>query len=147
MIPVALPIRQPTNGDGPAATILAVDDEPAIRTMLERAMRRAGHDVVTAASGPEAVEAVSGRDFDLLLIDHRMSGMDGIETYQRVVEARPALAGRAVIMSGDTLNPALQEFAVASGLRMLAKPFDVTTVVTLVDEELARPGVAGQSRG
>jgi CheY-like chemotaxis protein len=140
---------KPQNG-GPRARILAVDDEPAIRTMLERAMSRAGHQVLTAAGGQEALDAVAEKPFDLLLIDHRMSGMDGIDCYQRAVQIRPELKGRAVIMSGDTLNPLLQEFAAASGLRMLAKPFDVAGVVHLVDEELgrfARSRVESQSRG
>jgi PAS domain S-box-containing protein len=149
----AVPVPAPIPGD-PApvaggngrqpATILAVDDEPAIRTMLERAMSRAGHRVVSAASGVEALQAIEQQSFDLLLIDHRMGGMDGIECYQRAVALRPELAGHAVIMSGDTLNPTLQEFAVASGLRMLAKPFDVARVLALVDEELVQ---AAQSRG
>ncbi|HSH21529.1 MAG TPA: ATP-binding protein, partial [Candidatus Caenarcaniphilales bacterium] len=133
-----------TNGRRPTGRILAVDDEPAIRSMLERAMSRAGHEVMTAGGGQEALDAIEAQPFDLLLIDHRMSGMDGIECYQRAVALRPELAGRAVIMSGDTLNPALQEFAAGSGLQMLPKPFDVATVMKLVDEKLVE---ASQSRG
>lgn len=126
------------NGDRTTTRILAVDDEPAIRTMLQRALTRAGHEVVAVAGGEEALDAIRGSRFDLLLIDHRMSGMDGIETYQRSLELIPELAGRAVIMSGDTLNPQLQQFAAQSGLRMLAKPFDVATVEVVIDEELER---------
>ena len=49
---------------------------------------------------------------------------------------RPELRGRTVIMSGDTLNPTLREFAERDSLRMLPKPFDVASVLTLVDELL-----------
>jgi two-component system NtrC family sensor kinase len=125
-----------------ACRILAVDDEPAIRIILERGLGRAGYDVTVAASGAEGIELLAGREFDLMLIDHRMSGMDGIETYRRAIEVRPEMADRAVIMSGDTLNPALKAFAHETGLRMLDKPFDVSTVLALVEER-----VAAQSRG
>lgn len=137
-----------------AGRILAVDDEPAIRIILERGLGRAGYDVAVAASGAAAIEMLAGRDFELMLIDHRMSGMDGIETYRRAIELRPEMAGRAVIMSGDTHNSALKVFAAEAGLRMLDKPFDVTTVLALVEESLASSGASpgaspglAQSRG
>ncbi|MDQ3937796.1 MAG: ATP-binding protein, partial [Chloroflexota bacterium] len=116
--------------------ILAIDDEPSVRGLLERSLSRAGHQVTLAGSGADALREARQKDFDLMLIDHRMSAMDGIETYRRLVELRPGLRGRAVVMSGDTLNPALREFAVSHGLRMLAKPFDVASLLTVIDEEL-----------
>ena len=137
-------------GGAAAGRILAVDDEPAIRVMLERGLARAGYEVITAPSGAEALEILAGGGFDLILIDHRMSGMDGIETYQRAIEAWPEMAGRAVIMSGDTLNPALQEFAAQSGLRMLDKPFDMSAALALLEETLAGARAGGgvaQPRG
>jgi PAS domain S-box-containing protein len=127
-------------GTSAAGRILAVDDEPAMRIILERGLGRAGYEVSVAASGAEALEMLSDRDFDLMLIDHRMSGMDGTETYRRVVDLRPEMAGRAVIMSGDTHNPALRVFAAETGLRMLDKPFDVTTLVALLEEILGSAG-------
>lgn len=121
------------------ARILAVDDEPAVRVMLKRALVRAGYDVAVAASGAEALDRIGDEDFDLLLIDHRMSGMDGIETYNHAVALRPEMRRRVLIMSGDALNPALRDFAVANGLRMLAKPFDLAMLISVVDEELGGP--------
>ncbi len=129
------------------ARILVIDDEAAIRSLLERAITRAGHEAVSAAGGAEALATLeSGGHFDLLLIDHRLSGMDGVETYRQAVRLRADLAGRAIIMSGDTANPVLHEFAAETGLRLLAKPFDIVTVVAAVEEALVGSGSL-QSRG
>jgi PAS domain S-box-containing protein len=146
--PVALALEPTTRNGRREAHILAVDDEASVRSLLERALTRGGHSVTVAASGAEALQKVAEEDFDLLLVDHRMSGMDGVDFYQRMVELRPELRNRAVLMSGDTLNPALQQFAAASGVRMLAKPFDVTSLMEVIEEELARAErSAAQARG
>ena len=130
------------------ARILAVDDESSVRELLDRALTRHGYSVRLAASGTQALELLAAESVDLLLVDHRMGGMDGIELYRRAVETSPGLAGRAVIMSGDTHNPAVQTFAATAGLRVLAKPFDVASLLAVVEEELAAGlGTAAQSRG
>jgi PAS domain S-box-containing protein len=131
--PVAIPV-----GNTAQARIMAVDDEPAVRKMIERALTRVGHEVALAEGGADALAQLAQGPVDLLLIDHRMADIDGIALYRKVVEQVPALLGRAVLMSGDTLNPELQEFTRASGLRMLAKPFDVASLVVVIEEELAR---------
>lgn len=137
----------------PGAAILAVDDEPSVGEVVKRALGRDGHRVTLASSGDEALEKLRAEHFDVLLVDHRMSGMDGIELYRRAVEMRPELRHRAVIMSGDVLNAALRSFASDSSVRMLAKPFDVPSLVGAIDEILAagQPGgaqpAAARSRG
>lgn len=116
--------------------VLAVDDELAVREMLERALTRGGYEVSLASDGHEALERLAGGAFDLLLLDHRMEGMDGLALFRSAVKARPELRGRTVIMSGDTHNPTLQAFASANGTRMLAKPFDVAELLELLEERL-----------
>ncbi len=122
----------------PPARIMAVDDEPAVRELIERALSLGGYRVLLAEGGAEALRRVADEQPDLLLVDHRMGDMDGTELYRRALELCPELRGRAVLMSGDTLNPELQQFATASGLRMLPKPFDVGSLILVVEEELAR---------
>jgi PAS domain S-box-containing protein len=126
--------RQPIRNRG---LVLVVDDEHSIRETLRRALGRAGHDVVICASGQEALDELDKRSVDVLLIDHRMSEMDGTELYLEAVKARPELRGHAVLMTGDTLNPRLAAFASEHGLRLLAKPFDLEDLYAAVDAELA----------
>ena len=72
------------------AVILIVDDDKNTRDGLERALRRA-YDVYVAASGARALELLAEHNFDVLLSDVRMPGMDGITLLQRAVAADPDL--------------------------------------------------------
>lgn len=65
------------------ARILAVDDEPAIRSLLERTLTKDGHDVRCAACAEEALAARPER-YDLVLLDVMMPGMDGFELCRRI---------------------------------------------------------------
>lgn len=86
---------------GFGATILAVEDEKALRAILKAALERHGYRVLSAANGPEALEvwAEQGADIDLLLTDLVMpQGMSGWELAQRLRAERADL--KVLIMSG-----------------------------------------------
>jgi len=117
--------------------ILALDDEPSIRAFLRKALSMAGMDCAPFQDGAQALEGMRDTDFDVMLVDHRMAGMNGTEFYEAAVEFRPGLAGRVVFMSGDVLNPDLRGFATQRGIRLLAKPFDIDAVIRVVREVLA----------
>ncbi len=65
--------------------------------------------------------------------------MDGTELYLQAVALRPELTGRAMLMTGDTLNPTLVTFAAEHGLRLMAKPFDIADLIAAAEAELAAP--------
>jgi len=120
--------------------ILVVDDEHSIRETMRRALGRAGNEVVVASDGEEALEILGGdQSVDLLVLDHRMSAMDGTELYLQAVALRPELTGRAMLMTGDTLNPTLVTFAAEHGLRLMAKPFDIADLIAAAEAELTAP--------
>jgi PAS domain S-box-containing protein len=116
--------------------VLALDDEPAIRSFLGKVLTGAGMECVPFQDGAEALEGLREGKFDVMLIDHRMAGMSGTEFYDAAIEIRPDLARRAVFMSGDVLNPDLRGFATQRDVRLLAKPFDIDAVVRVVREAL-----------
>jgi len=64
--------------------ILVVDDEPAVRDAVERALRLDGHDVLLAADGGEALDALDVRPPDAVVLDLLMPRVDGIETCRRM---------------------------------------------------------------
>jgi DNA-binding response OmpR family regulator len=65
--------------------LLIVDDEPHIRQMMRMTLEAAGHDVVEAATGDEALSLFrDGREHDVVVLDQRMPGMDGLETLRRM---------------------------------------------------------------
>ncbi|MCW5850250.1 MAG: response regulator transcription factor [Anaerolineae bacterium] len=80
------------------AHILVVDDEMPIRLTMAELLKRRGYQVVQAASGEEALEQIHQRPFDLLLLDLKMPGMDGIEVARRARERQPDAA--IIILTG-----------------------------------------------
>ncbi|MGA3058591.1 MAG: hybrid sensor histidine kinase/response regulator, partial [Candidatus Limnocylindrales bacterium] len=145
---VARPAEPETAAPSQRPRILALDDEPSIRSFLRKALTAAGMECVPFQSGPQALDGVREASFDVMLIDHRMAGMSGTEFYEAATELRPELARRAVFMSGDVLNPDLRGFATERNIRILAKPFDIEAVVRAVREALvAAEQEAGFSGG
>jgi PAS domain S-box-containing protein len=116
--------------------VLALDDEPSIRSFLRKALTFAGMDCFPFPDGAQALDGVRETDFDVMLIDHRMAGMSGTDFYEAAIELRPELARRAIFMSGDVLNPDLRGFATERDIRLLAKPFDIEAVIQVVREVL-----------
>ena len=79
----ATPSNEITAGQG---SLLVVDDNPTNRDLLARQLARHGYIVAAAADGAEALEKLGSRDFDLILLDVIMPGMDGVETLRRLKE-------------------------------------------------------------
>jgi len=144
---VRLPFGEPVAGEAadedaavapPARRrMLVVDDEPDIAATLAEILEAQGHAVHTADNGLAALSLiVGGADYDLVLSDLRMPGMDGPELYRRLAAERPALARRMVIVTGDTLNASARVFLQESGLPRLEKPFGPVEVRRIVAQAL-----------
>jgi CheY-like chemotaxis protein len=106
----------------PAATVLIVDDDPAMLHYLRTLLELDSYHVEIAASGLAAVDLVSaGLAPDLVLMDVNMPGLDGLETLRRLLQIRPALK---VIMCSGVPDPrqALEAF-VSGAQEFLTKPF------------------------
>lgn len=66
--------------------ILIVDDEPHLRLLYETELRRAGYETMTAGNAQQGLEFVETMKPDLVILDIRMAGMDGIEALQHILE-------------------------------------------------------------
>jgi two-component system NtrC family sensor kinase len=135
---------------GPGAghdRILVLDDEPAIRDMLGRVLTRYGYEPILMSTGAAALDLVRRDPPAGILCDHRMAGMSGTEFHAAVSAIAPDLARHFAFMSGDVLNPELRAFAQARGVYLLAKPFDLSTVETIVAALLGEPAVAAENSG
>ena len=122
---------------------LVLDDEVSIRAFLRKALTAAGFETIAVGDGEAAVSEIRRAPIDVALVDHRMPGMTGIDAFEAAVLIQPDLASRWIFMSGDVLNPGLQEFAETHGIPLLAKPFDLATVTRMVGQVVARQGRAG----
>lgn len=73
------------------STILVVDDEVNICKLLKKELKEDGYQVVVSHDGTKAVELVESDDIDLVVLDIRMQGQDGIETLRQLVRQRKGL--------------------------------------------------------
>ena len=83
------------------ARVLVVDDEAPIRLTLEAILRRVGYTVTTAANGEEATGWLMQSVFDLLLIDLKLPGMDGLTLARTAQECQPSAAILFITGSSD----------------------------------------------
>lgn len=113
-------------------SVLIVDDEPNMRTTLGDILDQEGYDVSTADDGEKAVEMCRARSYDVILMDIRMPGIDGVEAFRLI--RKNQVGARIILMSAysveDLKRVALDEGAVA----FLPKPLDVENVIKLVSE-------------
>ena len=123
-----------------AKRLLVVDDEPDIAGVLSEILRDAGHRVDVAADGNAALHLLARTTYDLVLSDTRMPGLDGVGFYREVQRRFPALVGRLIFVSGDSLSREKQEFLDSTGVPHLSKPFDVQEVRRLVHQRLSALG-------
>ncbi len=70
------------------AKILVVDDEKNIRTLYETELKDEGYEVITASSAVEALELVENEIFDVVVLDIRMPGEDGISALEKMMVKR-----------------------------------------------------------
>jgi PAS domain S-box-containing protein len=120
------------------AIILVVDDRPENRAFLTTLLGYAGHRVLEARDGAEALETARGQPPDLIITDLLMPSMDGFEFVRRL-RTEPALAGVPVVFYTATyLEADARGLAEAVGVRhILTKPAEPETVLRLVNEVLA----------
>ncbi len=74
---------------GELGRVLVVDDEESIRNILQRILKEAGYDAVTAANGQEALDKVSQLTPEVVVLDIKMPGMSGMEVLQRIAANWP----------------------------------------------------------
>jgi two-component system, cell cycle sensor histidine kinase and response regulator CckA len=116
-------------------TILLVEDEAPIRTLISRILRRRGYVVLEAVDGPDALGVAAAYEaaIDVLLTDLVMPGIGGARLAQRIGETRPGLC--VIYMSGYGVED-LAAHGVAGGAHFLAKPFRPDELVAKVDAAL-----------
>ena len=116
----------------PGRRILVIDDEEAVREILQEALAKHGHLAHVTASGREALQWMETVAYDLIICDVKMPDMDGRRFHDEVRSRWPALLDRIVFCTGDIVNPKTQSFLQASGCRYVAKPFKVEELLTLL---------------
>lgn len=122
--PEATPIEPAHEREGPASgRVLVLDDDAEVAASLAETLRRAGYETTVALSGREAIARMRREPFDLVLLDIAMDEPDGLGVYAWMAAERPAIAARAVFITGASLDPTAAEAARATGRPVIDKPF------------------------
>ncbi|AKF11104.1 sensory box histidine kinase/response regulator [Sandaracinus amylolyticus] len=134
----AAPVSRVVPRGGRQGRILVAEDRPDVSAVIQRVLTLAGHSVVLAATGAEALELLArGPKPDLLVTDVRMPGMDGPTLAREARRLHPALG--VLFLSGYADKP----LDVETGDPLLAKPFTPAALADAVRELLERSGTAG----
>ncbi|MBZ5559749.1 MAG: sigma-54 dependent transcriptional regulator [Acidobacteriia bacterium] len=102
--------------------LLVVDDEPAILKIIERLAGKAGFDVVTCASGAEALRTLMRRPADLAMVDLRMPDVNGLELLRQIRRSVPGC--EVILMTGYAAVDSAVEAIKLGAREYLTKPFD-----------------------
>jgi two-component system alkaline phosphatase synthesis response regulator PhoP len=119
------------------ARILVVDDEPALRRTLERALGSHDYQVVSVADPHSAYQMLGESTFDLVLLDLRLPQMPGDTFFLAIVRRWPRMSGRVIFMSGDPWAPQSDWPVELVVCPVLHKPFSLDTLMTTVAKVLA----------
>jgi DNA-binding NtrC family response regulator len=117
------------------ARILVVDDEKLIRWSVGERLQRGGYEVLSAESGEEALEVLAAQSPDLMLLDVRLPGIDGLEALQRALALFPDLA--VLMMSAHSTVDIAVEAMKHGAIDFLVKPFPFQALDAAVERALA----------
>lgn len=117
-------------------TVLIIDDDLAMQTVLEIALRDAGYRVVLASDGQEGVTKLATLNPDLVISDIMMPQMDGVETFQRMKDQLQEDGIPILIMTALSRKPWFADLE-AEGAVILQKPFEIDHVLRLVQDMLS----------
>lgn len=114
--------------------ILIVDDQYGIRILLNEVLQKVGYETYQAANGVQALEIAKEHSPDLVLLDMKIPGMDGIEILKRMKEYDPNIA--VIIMTAYGELDMIQRAKDLGAITHFAKPFDIDDIRNAVNKYL-----------
>jgi DNA-binding NtrC family response regulator len=117
--------------------ILIVEDEAKLRQLLAAALREDGHEVVDTGSPREAQRLLAARPFDVLIVDHLMPEMTGLELIRELTSTAPAAERPQMLMmtAHGTIESAIEAMKLGA-IDYLQKPFEVDELLVIVSRAL-----------
>jgi DNA-binding NtrC family response regulator len=118
-----------------AARVLVVDDEKLIRWSVAERLQRDGYEVLSAESGEQALEIVAATPPDLMLLDVRLPGIDGVQTLEKALSIHPDLA--VLMMSAHSTVDIAVDAMKHGAVDFLVKPFPFQALDAAVERAIA----------
>jgi len=116
--------------------ILLVDDNKDILAVLQEVFEKKGFKVCVAESGEECLRKAQEMRFQIILLDIKLPGIDGVETLKRLRQARPSVA--VIMMTGHSVEDLIDDAIKTGSYACIRKPFDLGKVIETIDHCLKR---------
>jgi len=117
--------------------ILVVDDDPAVLELLGKSLQLSDYDADMASDGPSALERLAGSDYDLLIVDLKMPGMDGLSVIREA--RRRSLDLPVIIVTGFSTEANAIEAINLGVSGYLTKPFRIPRLLNVAARALGEP--------
>lgn len=114
--------------------ILIVDDQPGMVETLEDILKDRGYDVALAEDGFEAIDKAKESKFDLIFMDIKMPGINGVQTFREIKKINPNAA--VVMMTAYAVEDLVREAIEEGAYTVIHKPFDVEKVLQTIERVL-----------
>jgi two-component system cell cycle sensor histidine kinase/response regulator CckA len=131
----AEPVVKKTQKAG-KARILVVDDEQVVRDVVNRVLTGEGYKVETVDNAADALKKIESKKYNLILVDIKMPGMNGVELYKRIQKIAKPLVRRVVFITGDIMGADTEKFLSETKVAHIEKPFDAEQLIREVKRTL-----------
>ena len=112
--------------------ILVVDDLRSIRLTLGGILEDNGHQVVTVEDGYQAIEAVGKTHFDVIFMDIKMPGINGVQTFREVKKIDPEAT--VIMMTAYSVEDLVKEALDEGAYAIVYKPFDIDRIIAIIEK-------------
>jgi DNA-binding NtrC family response regulator len=116
--------------------VLIVDDEERFRKTLSKLLTAQGLEVYSAGSGDEALDLIRKHPVDIVLLDMRMPGMNGIDTLSAIKKIDPLI--EVIMLTGHASVDVAVEIMKRGGFEYLLKPYDIDELLVKIDAAFER---------
>ena len=117
--------------------VLVVDDLKSIRLTLGGILEDEGYNVVLAEDGYQAIEMAKQTTFDLIFMDIKMPGINGVQTFREIKRINPEAV--VIMMTAYSVEDLVREAVEEGAYAVVYKPFDIEKIVGIIEFALCYP--------
>lgn len=119
------------------ATILLAEDEAVLRMLICDTLEDEGHKLEVACDGEEALQKIGQRDYDLIILDHMMPKLTGLDVLKKIKQMPDKTATKVLILSAKSQHSDQEIMRAAGADDFIPKPFSPLEMARKVEEMLA----------
>jgi len=105
--------------------ILVVDDDPLVNQFLVEVLTNEGHNVDVITNGNEATQQIINGSYDVILMDVKLPGKNGIDIYEQLLDNADPSATKVIFITGDIMNHDAEVYVKSAGIPYITKPIDI----------------------